>query len=459
MFPKNVEENALAILLFNDESALYLSTILKPNYFTTDIYKLIADSALEYVEQYKKAPGIHIADLLVEEIEKYPDLSTTLNNLKKLSSKIHLDFILNEIKTLIKKSSLRTTLTKAVQALQTNDLTEVENILEEGRKINVDLFDPGINFSDYDNVINSLYSEIAPIIKTGIPVLDKYKIGPQAGTLFLLLAASGKGKSWGMVHFAREALYQGKSVLHITLENSRELTLRRYMQSILGMSKDEVSHIKSPILTKGEDLILTDLSVEEQDVQGLKSIEKERLKEKLIRHFNRYAKNLWVQKFPMGYLTFNDLRAYLIGMERSQRFIPDVVVIDYAECMYVDSDNLRIDTGALFKKLHGLAEEMGFALITASQGNRQSFKAKSVRADNAAEDISKIMVSDVVITYSQTDFEDQNNLARLRIEKARDGISGLDFVIAQNYEIGAFCLDSALLGNNYWDLAQSTVED
>ena len=152
MFPKNVEENALAILLFNDESALYLSTILKPNYFTTDIYKLIADSALEYVEQYKKAPGIHIADLLVEEIEKYPDLSTTLNNLKKLSSKIHLDFILNEIKTLIKKSSLRTTLTKAVQALQTNDLTEVENILEEGRKINVDLFDPGINFSDYDSV-------------------------------------------------------------------------------------------------------------------------------------------------------------------------------------------------------------------------------------------------------------------------------------------------------------------
>ncbi len=458
MFPKNVEENALAILLFNDESALYLSTILKPQHFSTDIYKLITDQALEYIHQYEKAPGIHIADLLVQEIEKYPDLSTTLNNLKKLSSKIHLDFVLGEIKELIKKASLRTTLTKAVQALQAGDLTKVDTILEEGRKTGVDLFDPGINFGDFDAVVDTLYITTAPIIKTGISVLDANKIGPQAGTLFLLMAASGKGKSWGMVHFSREALYQGKTVLHITLENSRELTLKRYMQSILGMTKDEISYIKSPLLEKGEDLILTDISMEETEVSGLTSMSKEKLKEKLNRNFNRYAKNLWVQKFPTGYLTFNDLRAYLIGMERNQRFIPDVVVIDYVECMNIDTDNLRIDTGSLFKKLHGLAEEMGFALITASQGNRQAFKTKSVRADNAAEDISKIHISDVVITYSRTDFEEQNNLARLRVEKARDAVSGFEFVIAQNYAIGAFCLDSAKLGNNYWDLAQPATE-
>ena len=450
----HLEENLLSLLLFNTDQALILSTIIKPNYFVTDLYKLIADRALSYIEQYKKAPEIHIADLLVGEIEKYPELNQMLHNLQKLSKKVHIDFVLNEVRDLIKLHNIRVTLTEAVQALQGRNLAGVEEILEKRRKEDLHLFDPGINFGDFDGVLDALEKKESSVIPTDIAVLDKFKIGLQPETLLLFVAPAGKGKSWALQHLGQAALYHGKTVLHITLENSRELTLKRYIQSILGLTKDEVSYLNVPVLSKGEGNVLLDIHHESIEYHSLKSMDRDTLKMKLVKNFNRYAKNLWIKKFPMGYLSLSELKGYLLGMVRSQNFIPDVVILDYAEHLKLNKDNLRIEIGDMYKHLRGMAEEMGFALATASQSNRKSLSSKSTRTENLSEDISKSHIADVIITYSQTDSEHDMNLARLRVEKARDNYSGFEFVITQSYGSGQFCLDSAFLGATYWDFVK-----
>ncbi len=447
----HLEENILSLLVFNTDQALLLSTMIKPAYFTTDLYKLIADQALVYIEQYKKAPEIHIADLLVGEIEKYPELNQMLHNLQKLSKKVHVDFVLTEVRELIKLHNIRVTLTQAVQALQGRNLAGVEEILEKRRKEDFHLFDPGINFGDFDSVMASLEKKEYHVIPCDIEVLDKFRIGLQAGTLLLFVAPAGKGKSWALQHFGQAALYHGKTVLHITLENSRELTLKRYMQSILNMTRDELSHINVPVLSKGEENVLLDIHHDSIKFDSLKGLDRDTLKMKLVKNFNRYAKNLWIKKFPMGYLSLSELKGYLLGMARTQNFVPDVLILDYAEHLKLNKDNLRIEIGDMYKHLRGMAEEMGFALVTASQSNRKSLSAKSTRTENLSEDISKSHIADTIITYSQTDAEHDMGTARLRVEKARDNFSGFEFVITQSYASGQFCLDSAMLGSSYWD--------
>ena len=448
----SAQENILALLLFNDEQALYLSTIIKASYFESDLYKLIADQALTFIENYQKAPGIHIADMMVEDIEKYPDLNKILHDLQKLSKRVHVDYILNELKNLIRKYNLRSTLTKAVQALQNGDLSEVEEVLEKRNRSDIQVFEAGTNFGDMESILDVLDKHAVNIISTGIGVLDRYKIGLEPGTMFLGVAAAGKGKSWMLTHIGKAALAQGKTVLHITLENSRELTIRRYLQSVMGLSKDTATYMDLPVISKGDNGELEYITQQNIEVEGLKDYTRESLKRKISREFGEKAKNLYVKKYPMSYLTLMELRNYLIGMERYVHFIPDVVLLDYIDLMKLDTSNYRLDVGSFYKAVRGMAEEFGFALGTVTQSNRSSFKSKSVRASDIAEDISKIQVADVAVTYSQTDDEHSQQLARLRVEKARDNISGIEFVITQNYTNGSFCMDSVLVNDAYFDL-------
>ena len=137
---------------------------------------------------------------------------------------------------------------------------------------------------------------------------------------------------------------------------------------------------------------------------------------------------------------------YLDLLEKQDKFIPDEIIIDYPDLMYINPERLRIDTGAVYKNLRGLGVTRNAAVVAVSQSNRESETAKVVRGYHATEDWSKLGTADNVYTISRTKEEKLIGLARVFAEKGRNAERDQFMVlIAQNYMIGQFAIDSVYM--------------
>ena len=176
-----------------------------------------------------------------------------------------------------------------------------------------------------------------------------------------------------------------------------------------------------------------------------------KLERKIKQFGRRYLDNIVVKQFPSGNLTVRQLEAHLDALESNERFIPDLLVVDYPDLMKVDKNNFRLAIDEIYKELRGIAVKRNLALAIVSQGNRGSEKAKNVGNDNVAEAWSKIAHADCVITYNQTPTEKLMGLARLTVTAGRND-EAITVIISQNYATGSFVVDSILMtGANYWD--------
>jgi len=133
------------------------------------------------------------------------------------------------------------------------------------------------------------------------------------------------------------------------------------------------------------------------------------------------------------------------SLEQEKGFKPDLTIIDYADLMKLDAAMLRVDTGRLYRELRGIAVSKDTAMVSASQGNRESETANVVRKTNVAEDWSKIGTADGVLTYSQTEEEHRLGLARLYAAAMREAEDQYLVLISQAYKIGQFCTDSTMM--------------
>src|SRR5206468_3066557 len=111
---------------------------------------------------------------------------------------------------------------------------------------------------------------------------------------------------------------------------------------------------------------------------------------------------LVIREFPSGSLTMDGLRAYLDGLERLHKFVPDIILLDYPALMAIDPARLRIDLGRGTMELRGIAGERNLMLVTPQQGNRAGEKTRWLGREHQAEDYSQGMTADIQLAYNQT---------------------------------------------------------
>ena len=79
-----------------------------------------------------------------------------------------------------------------------------------------------------------------------------------------------------------------------------------------------------------------------------------------------------------------------------------------------------------------LAFEFDCAVLTATQTNREGYKAQTAKAEHVAEDFNKIRTADLVISINSTEEERAQNVARLYFAASRNQESGFTVRIKQN---------------------------
>lgn len=447
-----IQENILTLLCFSDDYCKTIRYAVTPNLFSSAVYREVAEHAIDFIDQFGAAIKEHLADSLENILtgsdkRKATSYQRLLENLFSAKDSVNGDYVVSQLHRFVRQQGLKSAVIRAVESLEAGQVEQAELEIQKGLANQAFSFELGTQFQNPGEVLKFMDITEQGIL-TGIHELDRRDICPRPGEMFLFIAPAKKGKSWALISLGKRALMQRKKVLHITLEMSEQRVAQRYLQAFFSVSKRDPK-VRVPVFSKDERGILIDIDHEETKHLTLADPNiRTTLSKKIKKEFSRRPP-LIIKQFPTGSLTVPALEAYLDGLERFHKIIPDMIVLDYPDLMEIDGNDVRVSTGKLYKELRGLAVSHNLALVAASQGNRSSSTAKMVTDAMVAEDYSKIATADNVITYSQTPQEHKLGLARLFVSNGRNDEDKFVVLISQSYATGQFCLDSALMNSDY----------
>lgn len=446
----SLEQNLLTVLTFSDEHASTLTYQLNPQLFSTRPYRKIATRAFEYIQQFGKPPKSHIADLLEADLNRGEEgtfIGATIRQMEELQSDIQIDYVLSELHKFIRLAKINRAIEEAADAAANGDIEAAENALYKQDLGGRDT--PGIYLHDAKSMLSFLDQTEVDFFSSGVEELDKRGIHPQRGTMFILMAPPKRGKSWSAIQMGKSALLHRKSVLHITLEMSEQQVAKRYIQALYSMASRDVATVRIPTFTRDDLGRCTSIDFHNFTPDVINDATRAKIAERLTALKRR--RPVLIKSFPSGSLTVAKLQSFLDMLERKDGFVPDLVIVDYPDLMAISGENRRTETGGVFVHLRGLAQARNFALVCPTQGNRQSSTARLVRQDHVSEDWSKVMTTDFLVTYNQTQRERSVNLARLFVAAGRSDEDMFTVLISQSYATGQFCLESTYMSKDVSD--------
>ena len=199
----------------------------------------------------------------------------------------------------------------------------------------------------------------------------------------------------------------GKNVLHISLENSEKVTGNRY-----------IGAFTNSVIAKRFDL-------------------KEQIKSKMKKIKSTTDSDLFIIYFPTDTVSVNEIEMAMKELYRTYNFKPDVVVVDYLECLLSRNPHMNKDDykrqKSVSNELRALAATSNICMFSASQTNRAGADAannnQNINLDKLAESFGKAMPLDYVVSINQSqseykgDEKEDSHMANVRlfIAKNRNG--------------------------------------
>lgn len=449
---KSLQDNILTLACFSDKSAALIRNTVAVTLFTSKPYRTILTAAYNYIDRFHTPPKDHIVDELEALLEKEDDEAEILNNIltaaKELSADINEEYVLGQLSKFIRQQTMKTGIVKAHELVLQGDLDGAEVAMAQAAKNRQEVFDPGVTLLEVAQKMIA-GEDLREPLATGIEIFDRLGLGPARKELHLFIGPPKRGKSFWLIHMAKRALLQRWKGVYVTLELADRFVGKRELQSLFALtSRENVDETYTKFVISDEGRL------EDFEIKKLKrpSITDQNVLRDIPARLDdlRVNSRLIIKEFPTGTLTPKGLEAYLDNLERTKGFIPDFVILDYADLMKVDAANYRQALGVVYKDLRGIAVDRNLALITASQSNREGADSRIVTDTHVAEDYSKIATADCVITYNQTPLERMRRLARLYVASGRVEADRFAVLVSQSYASGQFVLDALPMREEYW---------
>jgi RecA/RadA recombinase len=317
---------------------------------------------------------------------------------------------------------------------------ECQRILEEAMAIGRKSNDESHPFDTIDEDLSTLNVTTIP---TGIERLDEILGGGlDKGKVGLIICPMGAGKTSMTTCIAGNAAayrceknnYEGYKVLQIVFEDKPRDMHRKY---IAKLSQVEAK----------------DLNKDEETVDFVKSILNNHEDRELINN------NIIVKKLDTGEVKASDIKE-IIRKKINEGFKPDLVIIDYFECIEPEYGSAKSDItekeGRTMRKFETMAGELDVAIWIPTQGNRDSIKAEVVTNAEVGGSIRKNQIAQVVLSVARSTDDIKNKRATIAVLKNRSGGAGvvLNGVIFDNGTCTISCdnvinFDSVIAYNEY----------
>jgi hypothetical protein len=472
-----LQESILTLLAHNDEHGRLIAGMVDPNLFEGD-YRVIAERCIEYWKKYNAAPAAHLDDELSDILDdehnrKAPTFRRIMVAMVHLNEEINVGYVIDKLTTFVRMQKLKSAILTSAEQLnkkQEMAVEEIEAIWDSLLRTRSVTFDAGSRLTEFEKILT--FMEASDEFATGIKELDQRHVIPARGEVGLFLGAAGRGKSWWLVNVGKRALMQRKHVLHLTLEMSEPQVMQRYYQSLFSLTKRATSSVETTVFEFNESDRPKDdpeekwrprlIGIATEEMEPDFSFGSPMIRDELairIEHYQKRFNNLIIKRFPPRTLTASILRAYLDTLEVVEKFIPDMIILDYMGLWKTDASNHRITLGRAFEEFRGVCIERNASGETAHQVSKAGAAAIAANSTNVAEDWSMIGTADRVLTYSCTDYEFNRGLGRLFVSKSRTEQDRWGVLLTQNYEIGQFHLQSIPLRAEYYKMLEQMKKD
>jgi len=419
--------------------------VLKPELLTSSIAAEILQICYDFFDRFGEAPGDHLHDEVVRILpfKKEPDRELYLDYLTKLQSERppQRSYCIETISSFVKEREVGEALITAAGLLQKGQVAEVQNVLFRALKSGVDLENTGLHYRESkgyaERVIegpDGFYLDY--LCGIGIPPLGWLKL--KRGQFVTTLGYYKSGKTWFLMHLAREALLRGLRVLHVSHEVSLDEMELRY-DMMLGAFHNKGPDPFPVQYTRWEDYRVPSTEVR-PSVLNIAAVKETR------RRIFRFGGDLIIKKYPMGSCTMDELERLVNHLEQFEGWSPDVVLNDYADIMAPSPGFERKDTRHVVNEIYvrhkRLADERGILVATVSQINRDGAIAEFIHSNHMSEDIRKAGNVDVALAINQTEAMRKENWGRFHVLLNRSGPMGIYCCYTSCFDTGQFIVDT-----------------
>ena len=257
----------------------------------------------------------------------------------------------------------------------------------------------------FDHINETLSDDYRIPIPTGIDKIDEtLEGGLGKGELGVIIAPSGIGKSSMTTAMASHAALNGFKVLQIIFEDRIKQIQRKHI--------GRLTNIESKDLSKKENIDYVKEVIEKYKEDGT------------------LQKNLRIVKFPSGEKTARQIKAFILKLINNG-FKPDLVIIDYFECLAHESDRNSTNEfekeGKTMRFFEAMVGELDIALWIPSQGTKDSINLELITMDKIGGSVKKAQIAHIILSIARTVDDIANNKATIAILKNRAGKSGKVF--------------------------------
>lgn len=396
---------------FIDEPSFFkdLNGIIDQNMFTEPYLRVIVGVMKEYYKKYESVPSASVIGMrLNEKANTEEDLQVYQEALEKIGSTTTEGWedIQDMAEKFFKQQNWVRVANEIIRITRDGDLEKydtLEKLVEATMSIGRKTDDESTPMSCIDS---DLSAEDIVTIPTGINKIDEALGGGlDKGKLGLIIGSSGFGKTSMTTGLAAHAASQGFNVLQIVFEDTHRDIHRKYMSWETGVETRSLN--KTPETTE-----LVKMMLSESSLTGM---------------LNEHVRIL---RLPTGEVTATEIKNR-IRRKINEGFKPDVVIIDYFECVAPEkgssTEQEHVKEGKTMRKFENMAQELDVAMWIPTQGNRDSFAAEIITSDKVGGSIKKVQIAQVILSISRSLSDMSEQRATLAVIKNRSGLAGMSF--------------------------------
>ncbi len=394
-YGRSFQEKLCMVILDDRPFADQIEEVLDVGFLETNYLKLFLNKIFDYRKKYGVHPSRDIMKtILRSELDNENELTAKQVREFYVRSQVaplsDVEYIKDTSLDFCKKQNLKSAMVKSIGLLQSSSFDEISQVINDSLKLGMD------NEEGYDwkkDFEERFKPRFRNPVSTGWDLIDEVcKGGLGQKELGVVVAPTGAGKSMALVHLGTQAIREGKTVVHYTLELQDTVVASRYDSCLTKIPLKSLTAFKEKIY---------------EEVQGIQG--------KLI-----------VKEYPTKTASTQTIRNHLEKL-RMRDINVDMIIIDYGDLLrpvrYLKEKRTELES--IYEELRGMAAEYEAPVWTASQTNRSGLNAEVITMESISEAFNKCFVADFIFTISRTIEDKTTNSGRLFIAKNRNGPDGL----------------------------------
>ena len=396
-YGKSFQEKLCMVILDDRVFADQIEEVLDVNFLELNYLKCFLNKVFDYRKKYEVHPSRDIMKtILRSELDNENELTSKQVREYYVRSQVNhvtdIEYIKDTALDFCKKQNLKSAMVKSISLLQNSSFDEISQVINDSLKLGMNN-DEGYDYKkDFEERFKPRFRNP---VTTGWELIDDIcKGGLGQKELGVVIAPTGAGKSMALVHLGAQALREGKTVVHYTLELQDTVVASRYDSCLTKIPLQNLTSFKEQIYE------------EVQDISG----------------------RLIVKEYPTKTASTQTIRNHLEKL-RMRSIEVDMIIVDYGDLLrpvrYLKEKRNELES--IYEELRGIAAEYEAPVWTASQTNRSGLNAEVITMESISEAFNKCFIADFIFTISRTIDDKVANAGRLFVAKNRNGPDGLVF--------------------------------